>query len=627
MAKYYITACDEFYSDISSNRSIQTHLAEIQSVCPKYIQSLLSHPNLLRLKHRERAIDTLNSIVTAILKDDTLPDTIDARHGSDYDIDDMKSTLGNAYVTVDMFDWNVMLDSADASDDVIISFSDHKQIKNDMNHDNSSSHSKNYANNDQNQMEITISSSDTAKSDFNSTNEEFTGYKSKFEDIDLSFRPLPIRDKSKLWDVCYDDCDREMKVYHSYPIIPTKQNEITITTPYDEISDVDLMRLFPDHFIHTRLKEMYEPREGFTLHPKLGFIPKITGFTEEQVIDNIIKYPRFAHIFRLVDDPEKFQRKKRVAFISRIEVDGKLLNLKEAIKTVEDMKCLPNLNVFYFDYIMRRYLLERDYHTVEHKYPLDGYLQPFTVLFMTPEEYAEFGYTDPIDLAKQCVKHRVQFYQSVHPLTRERYFPRSNPRSHDFVESRDCIFAETCDRFKCDLSCGQDIMYNYIREKSGIRALETTYDEAILIKDLAMLANYNNELLCFETPDVIEKTREFVYIYACKLRGVNANLIHISFSSYIQQLRDSWSYGATANLEHIQVRLRKWTVAVISGIDYCMFKDFEAQTLLNIIESRRMSGLTTIILTRSLTNIHGNSVFLSPLKEQLKEVLVHDRIN
>ena len=73
--------------------------------------------------------------------------------------------------------------------------------------------------------------------------------------------------------------------------------------------------------------------------------------------------------------------------------------------------------------------------------------------------------------------------------------------------------------------------------------------------------------------------------------------------------------------------MRKWTVAIISGIDYCMFKDFEAQTLLNIIDTRRLAGLTTIILTRSLTNIHGNSIFLSPLKEQLKEVLVYDRIH
>lgn len=617
MAKYYITACEMFYANLFDVQCVRKHLAKIQSICPEFVQAYMES-TLPHNKRRDYGVTTLNYLVYSIVNGDTISKPVKLIQDCPYDESEMKSCLGSAYVTRDTFNWFIDDESAK------ITSPDENVFTNDQ----LDSDADDIPRKIEHQKTSAVLASDVniiSQSSY-SVQREFTGYKSTLADIDLEFRSFPIRDVSKLWGTCYDDCGREMKVYYSHPIIPTKQNEITITTPYDQISDMDVIKLFPDHFIRTRLDIMYEPQEGFTVHPKLGFIPKITGFTEEQVIDNIIKYPRFCHIFRMIDDPDKFRGEKRISFISRIEVDGELLRLKEAINTVEDMKNLPDINVFYYDYIMRRYLLERDYHTVEHKYPLDGYLQPFTVLFMTPEEYAQFGYTDALDLAKQCVKHRVQFYQSIHPLTKMRFASEQVPIPES-IEKRDCIFAETCNKVRCDYTCGQDVMYNYIWKKSGIRKIEGIYDESKLIEDFNMLSKYAGDLVCIETPDVIKKTSEYTYIYACKLRGVNANLVHISYSAYIQQIRDSWTYGGTEELEHLQLRLRKWTVAIISGIDYCMFKDFEAQTLLNIIDTRRLAGLTTIILTRSLTNIHGNSIFLSPLKEQLKEVLVYDRIH
>lgn len=614
MAKYYITACEAFYDNVDVP-CIRRHLAKIQSICPEFVQAYMES-TLPHKKRRDYGVTTINCLVYGIVNGDTISRPVKLIQNCLYDESEMKSCLGSAYVTRETFNWYI-----DYESDTITSSDENVSKHNQL--DSNGIQEEIVA---QKNSTISASGVNNISQSSDSVQGEFTGYKSTLEDIDLEFRSFPVRDVSKLWDTCYDDCGREMKVYYSHPIIPTKQNEITITTPYDQISDMDLLKLFPDHFIRTRLDIMYEPQEGFTVHPKLGFIPKISGFTEEQVIDNIIKYPRFCHIFRMIDDPDRFRGEKRISFISRIEVDGELLRLKEAINTVEDMKNLPDINVFYYDYIMRRYLLERDYHTLEHKYPLDGYLQPFTVLFMTPEEYAELGYTDALDLAKQCVKHRVQFYQSIHPLTKVRFSSEQTPIPES-IEKRDCIFAETCNKVRCDYTCGQDVMYNYIWKKSGIRKIEDRYDESQLIEDFNMLSKYAGDLVCIETPDVIKKTSEYTYIYACKLRGVNANLVHISYSAYIQQIRDSWTYGGTEELEHLQLRLRKWTVAIISGIDYCMFKDFEAQTLLNIIDTRRLAGLTTIILTRSLTNIHGNSIFLSPLKEQLKEVLVYDRIH
>ena len=87
MAKYYITACEEFYSDISSNRAIKIHLAEIQSMCPKYVQAVLQFQGAWRFKNQVKAIETLNSLVTSILKGDSLPNDIKLLKESDYDED------------------------------------------------------------------------------------------------------------------------------------------------------------------------------------------------------------------------------------------------------------------------------------------------------------------------------------------------------------------------------------------------------------------------------------------------------------------------------------------------------------------------------------------------------------
>ena len=78
-------------------------------------------------------------------------------------------------------------------------------------------------------------------------------------------------------------------VYSSEPKIPTKQNEISATTDVNLMIDSDFMKLFPTTFIRTRSNQMYLPCEGIELHPELGLILPIDGFTRDQIVDNIIK--------------------------------------------------------------------------------------------------------------------------------------------------------------------------------------------------------------------------------------------------------------------------------------------------------------------------------------------------
>lgn len=200
-------------------------------------------------------------------------------------------------------------------------------------------------------------------------------------------------------------------IYSSLPSIPTKQNEISLTTDISKITSIDLLKLFPNRLIQTRSPALYQPVPSLPFDPKLGCILPISGFTEEQVRDNIIRYP---HLFRL----SKCKDNEIIGFYSTIEISGELFRISSVWKDLPESNSIPFQSDFVKEYVVRRYLLERDINHVEHRYPMYGKLDPFLTLFTTPDDYAEFGYADSIELAKQCVLSRVSYKQSRNPILR-----------------------------------------------------------------------------------------------------------------------------------------------------------------------------------------------------------------
>ena len=200
-------------------------------------------------------------------------------------------------------------------------------------------------------------------------------------------------------------------IYPSLPSIPTKQNEISVTTDISKITSVDLLKLFPNRLIQTRAPALYQQVPSLSFDAKLGCILPISGFTEEQVRDNIVRYP---HLFRL----SKCRDDEVIGFYSTIEISGELFRISSVWKDLPESNSIPFQSDFVKEYVVRRYLLERDIKRVEHRYPMYGELDPFLTLFTTPEDYAEFGYADSIELAKQCVLSRVSYKQSRNPILR-----------------------------------------------------------------------------------------------------------------------------------------------------------------------------------------------------------------
>ncbi len=232
---------------------------------------------------------------------------------------------------------------------------------------------------------------------------------------DLYIKPpiVPLFDIDKPW--LNVEIDGEVyTIYTSLPIIPETQRDISVTTNVDLMTKSDLMNLYPNQFIRTRAACMYDKVEGLNFDELLGIIFPIANFSSEQIQDNIIKYPHFYKLKRKVDD-------KFTSFYSHIEIDGALYDTLEIWDTLPESRKIPKTTEFIKEYVVRRYLLERDELHIQHKYPLFGSLDPFLTLFTTPLEYQRFGKWDVEEIARSCVSARVQYLQTRNPILRKVY--------------------------------------------------------------------------------------------------------------------------------------------------------------------------------------------------------------
>lgn len=200
-------------------------------------------------------------------------------------------------------------------------------------------------------------------------------------------------------------------IYQSIPVIPTKQNEISATTNVQLMSESQLLNLYPNNFIRTRAPALYEATSDLPYDSQLGIILPVEGFTSEELRNNIIQYP---HLFKL----SKLKDEEVISFYSTIEIQGQLYRISEVWKDLPDTSKIPYTADFVKEYVVRRYLLERDCRGVKHQYPMNGELDPYLTLFTTPSDYIKWGHTDIINIAKKCVESRVSYKRSRNPVMR-----------------------------------------------------------------------------------------------------------------------------------------------------------------------------------------------------------------
>ena len=227
------------------------------------------------------------------------------------------------------------------------------------------------------------------------------------EDLYIQPPKYPQFDFSKPWLSVQDKGD-QLVIYTTIPEIPTKQNEISVTTDPDKMTVTEMMMLYPKQFIRTRAPIMYEPQEGLDFDPELGCILPIDHYSREELIDNIIRYPHFYKLKRMVDG-------EIVSMYEDIEIDGELLSTEAVWDSLPESLKIPKQSDFIKEYVVRRYILEEE-HGIKHKYPMYGTLKPFLTLFMPPEGYIKRGYKETEQIVKCCIDSRISFKRSRNPI-------------------------------------------------------------------------------------------------------------------------------------------------------------------------------------------------------------------
>lgn len=230
------------------------------------------------------------------------------------------------------------------------------------------------------------------------------------EDLYLKPPSVPQMNIKQPWRASLID-NTPYVIYTSYPEIPTKQNEISCTTDVDKMTTKDLYHLFPNRLIQTRASSMYEYTPTLTYNESLGNVIPVLGYTDKQLIDNLIRYPHIFKLMRKVND-------EFVSFYSHIEIGGELHRVANIWNSLPESKVIPFSQEYIKEYVVRRYLLERDISHIQHKYPMYGTLDPFLTLFMPASMYVSFGYRNTLDIAKQCVQSRISYKQSRNPVLR-----------------------------------------------------------------------------------------------------------------------------------------------------------------------------------------------------------------
>ncbi len=379
------------FTDISDkykvNKSVKGKLSELHALLITHVSSNFKDTR----KYKQGVVDALNLITYAVYADEPLPFSWSPNKPFEnmpqIDEDLVKETLADIFLTIDGIEWDVKPNYSQVN-----SFT---------------------AATKETVVPTTIQKSSVIHPVSGSTpsnNPECIVSPTPKQDLYIQPPNIPQFDYSTVWMSGIDGADN-LIIYTTLPEIPTRQNEISCTTDVSKFTYAELMNLFPNHSIHTRSSIMYESCEGVELDPDLGLIIPVEGYTRDQLISNIIKYPHFYKLTRRVDD--KFS-----SFYSNIELDGHLYDTLEVWDQLPESKLIPKQAEFVKEYVVRRYLLERDIKKIKHKYPMFGTLNPFLTLFMPRSDYIRLGYTDVEDIARQCVTARVSYKQSRNPVIR-----------------------------------------------------------------------------------------------------------------------------------------------------------------------------------------------------------------
>lgn len=192
----------------------------------------------------------------------------------------------------------------------------------------------------------------------------------------------------------------------------------------------------------------------------------------------------------------------------------------------------------------------------------------------------------------------------------------------------ECIFSRQCTEVICDRACPVLVETTYLLERNGIALNSPVYNvsKKTLTSMLDILSESKSGLSVVVSDNTIETSNLLTYCAICenwKGNRLQCSVYHLKLSSHLDSIQHSWSAKDTPeNLEYEQIWISSAKVLIISNIDFVQFKDFQAQTLLNIIHNRMNDGLPTIVVSPKIQTLVGSGMFFSRLQAMLREAVV-----
>lgn len=189
-----------------------------------------------------------------------------------------------------------------------------------------------------------------------------------------------------------------------------------------------------------------------------------------------------------------------------------------------------------------------------------------------------------------------------------------------------CIFAPHCISPLCDKACGTLVESSYLLERNNITINNEVYNSKDLKRAIDLLHKSSGKFASIISDNTVSMSNLLTYCAICENwhgNRLHCSVYNLKFSNYIDLVQRSWSLkDAPELLEYEQIWYETSKILIISNIDYVQFKDFQAQTLLNIFHSRQNRGLTTIVVSPKLQTLVGSGAFYNRLQSILKEAVI-----
>lgn len=194
-----------------------------------------------------------------------------------------------------------------------------------------------------------------------------------------------------------------------------------------------------------------------------------------------------------------------------------------------------------------------------------------------------------------------------------------------------CIFTAHCTESVCDKSCPILAETSYLLERNHIsmdnpvfRSSQKDIDKAISI--INKVENSMDKLGVIVSNDTISISNLLTYCSICtnwQGNRLHCNVYTLKFSNHLDLIQKSWSVKNNIDeLEYEQIWCNTSKILIISNIDFVQFKDFQAQTLLNLIHNRQDNGLSTLIVSPKLNTLVGSGQFFNRMQSTFGKAVI-----